>query len=46
MGKIELGHHFCRLAACDVDVRHQQMIYMHIIENRLDFEVVKNHKIL
>ena len=42
----ETGNYFCGIVVCGVDVRHQRTIYIHIIENRLDFEVVKNNKIL
>ena len=40
------GNYFCGIVVCDVVVRHQRMIYIHIIENRLDFDVVKNNKLL
>ena len=40
------GNYFCGLVVCDVAMWYQQRIYIHVIENRLDFEVVKNSKIL
>ena len=40
------GNYFCGIVVCDAIVRHQLMIYIHIIENRLDFEVINNNEIL
>ena len=34
------GNYICEIVVCGVVVRHQRMIYIHIIENMLDFEVV------
>ena len=46
LGLFKTGNYFCGIVVCDVDVRHQLMIYIQRIENRLDLEVVKNNKIL
>ena len=43
---LKTGNYFWGFVVCDVDERHQRLIYIHIIENRLDFGWLKTTKIL